>query len=66
MQYAEFAGSSDARQRYWARSYIGWQRFSRAAAQPRAPGVARLQAAGLLRGLVTQNVDGLHQAAGAR
>ncbi len=66
MQYAEFAGSSNARRRYWARSYIGWQRFSRARPNSGHRAVARLQEAGLLRGLVTQNVDGLHQAAGAR
>src|SRR6478735_12771670 len=28
MQYADFIGSSEARRRYWARSYIGWQRFN--------------------------------------
>src|SRR4051794_10196041 len=28
MQFAEFVGSSQARQRYWARSYVGWQRFN--------------------------------------
>jgi NAD-dependent SIR2 family protein deacetylase len=66
MQYAEFTGSSGARQRYWARSYIGWQRFSRAEPNTGHRAVARIQQAGLLRGLVTQNVDGLHQAAGAR
>ncbi len=66
MQYAEFAGSSQARQKYWARSYIGWQRFSRARPNRGHRAVARLQAAGLVHGLVTQNVDGLHQAAGAR
>jgi NAD-dependent SIR2 family protein deacetylase len=66
MQYAEFAGSSGARQRYWARSYIGWQRFSRAEPNTGHRAVAWIQQAGLLRGLVTQNVDGLHQAAGAR
>ena len=27
---AEFTGSTEARRRYWARSYIGWQRFNRA------------------------------------
>ena len=32
MTYGEFAGSSEARRRYWARSYIGWQRFN--AAEP--------------------------------
>jgi NAD-dependent SIR2 family protein deacetylase len=66
MQFAEFTGSSEARRRYWARSYIGWQRFSRAAPNRGHRAVARLQQAGLIDAVVTQNVDGLHQAAGAR
>ena len=65
MQYAEFVGSSQARQRYWARSYLGWQRFSRAEPNDGHRAVASLQRAGLLEGIITQNVDGLHQAAGA-
>ena len=65
MQYAEFIGSSEARRRYWARSYIGWQRFNRAAPNSGHRAVATLQRAGLLDAVVTQNVDGLHQAAGA-
>lgn len=66
MQFGEFVGSSEARQRYWARSYIGWQRFSRAEANRGHRAVAELQRAGLLAAVVTQNVDGLHQAAGTR
>ena len=65
MQYGEFVGSSGARQRYWARSYIGWQRFTRATPNRGHVAVAALQRAGLLDGLITQNVDRLHQAAGA-
>jgi NAD-dependent SIR2 family protein deacetylase len=66
MTIAEFRSSPAARQRYWARAHIGWQRM--AAARPNAghAAVATLQQAGLLRGIITQNVDGLHQAAGAR
>lgn len=66
MQHAEFVGSSEARRRYWARSHAGWVRFS--AARPNAShvAVAQLQRARLVQGLITQNVDGLHQAAGAR
>jgi NAD-dependent SIR2 family protein deacetylase len=66
MTLAEFRGSTAARQRYWARAHIGWRRI--AAAQPNAGhlAVAALQQAGVLRGIITQNVDGLHQAAGAR
>ncbi|HET8980282.1 MAG TPA: NAD-dependent protein deacetylase, partial [Solirubrobacteraceae bacterium] len=66
MTIAEFRGSPEARRRYWARAHIGWRRI--AAARPNAGhrAVARLQHAGLLRGIITQNVDGLHQAGGAR
>jgi NAD-dependent SIR2 family protein deacetylase len=54
------------RQRYWARSMIGWPVV--AAAQPNAAhtALARLEAAGHVPTLVTQNVDGLHQRAGSR
>lgn len=58
---------TDARQRarYWARSLIGWPLL--ATAQPNAAhrALAQLQAAGRVTRLVTQNVDGLHQAAGS-
>ncbi|MCB1254639.1 MAG: NAD-dependent protein deacetylase [Austwickia sp.] len=65
MEYAEFVGSAAARQRYWARAYVGWARFS--AARPNAGHrvVAALQRTGHLGPIVTQNVDGLHQEAGA-
>jgi NAD-dependent SIR2 family protein deacetylase len=65
MQYAEFIGSPEARKRYWARSYVGWQRFSSAAPNDGHRAVAALQRSGLVRSVITQNVDGLHQAAGA-
>ena len=66
MTIAEFRGSPEARQRHWARAHIGWRRI--VAARPNAGhrAVAGLQQAGVLRGIITQNVDGLHQAAGAR
>jgi NAD-dependent SIR2 family protein deacetylase len=66
MTYQTFVGSAVARRRYWARSYIGWQQI--AAARPNAGhyAVAALQQAGLVDAIITQNVDGLHQAAGAR
>lgn len=65
MQHGEFVGSSRARQRYWARSYIGWSRFR--AAEPNAGHrvVAELQRVGRLGAIITQNVDGLHQRAGS-
>ena len=66
MTIAEFRGSPGARLRYWARAHVGWRRI--AAARPNVVhrSVAALQEAGVLRGIITQNVDGLHQAAGAR
>ncbi len=66
MQHGEFVGSSAARQRYWARSFIGWQRFSRAEPNDCHHSVSALQARGVLGPVITQNVDGLHQAAGSR
>src|SRR5512135_1143486 len=62
MQYSEFVGSSTARQRYWARSYVGWQRFSSAGPNAGHRAVASLQRAGIVGPVITQNVDGLHQA----
>ncbi len=66
MTFQVFTGSHAARQRYWARSHLGWRFIAGAAPNAGHGAVARLQAAGLLSGIVTQNVDGLHQAAGAR
>ncbi len=66
MQFSEFVGSSAARQKYWARSYVGWQRFNEARPNAGHAAVATLQARGHLGAVVTQNVDGLHQGAGAR
>lgn len=65
MQFGEFVGSSAARQRYWARSYVGWQRFRAAAPNDGHRSLARLGDLGLFEALVTQNVDGLHQSAGS-
>jgi NAD-dependent SIR2 family protein deacetylase len=65
MTYQAFTGSAAARQRYWARSHLGWRHIAGAAANPGHRAVALLERAGLVRGIITQNVDGLHQAAGA-
>ncbi len=66
MTYGDFVGSAEARQRYWARGFMGWDRFR--AARPNAGhrAVAELERRGLTRGIITQNVDELHQRAGAR
>ena len=66
MTYQTFVGSAAARQRYWARSHVGWRHIAHAAPNDGHRAVAELQRRGLVEGVITQNVDGLHQAAGAR
>ncbi|MCP4333740.1 MAG: NAD-dependent protein deacetylase [Gammaproteobacteria bacterium] len=66
MEYRDFVGGVAARQRYWARSFFGWQRFNRAAPNPAHKALAGLEQLGRLVHTVTQNVDGLHQRAGSR
>src|SRR3712207_3868544 len=64
MQFGEFVGSAEARQRYWARSYLGWRRIGQAQPNAGHRALVELEAAGL-QGVLTQNVDGLHAAAGS-
>jgi len=66
MTFQAFVGSAEARQRYWARSYLGWQQIVKAQPNDGHRAVAALQASGHIGGVITQNVDGLHQAAGTR
>ncbi|MBB4745684.1 NAD-dependent SIR2 family protein deacetylase [Actinoplanes octamycinicus] len=66
MTYQAFTGDPLARRRYWARSHLGWRTIGLARPNEGHRAVARWQRAGLLHGVITQNVDGLHQAAGAR
>lgn len=66
MTHQAFTGSAEARQRYWARSHLGWARFGTAVPNAGHLAVTALQDLGLLVGVVTQNVDGLHGAAGTR
>jgi NAD-dependent SIR2 family protein deacetylase len=66
IQYGDFVRSGSARQRYWSRSYLGWQRFSEAAPNPAHDALATLEATGKVDTLITQNVDELHTRAGSR
>jgi NAD+-dependent protein deacetylase sirtuin 4 len=61
-----FVRRPEVRQRYWARATVGWSRFSEAEPNPAHRALAALEEAGLLLGLITQNVDRLHHAAGSR
>jgi NAD-dependent SIR2 family protein deacetylase len=65
MTYQDFTGSDRARRRYWARSHLGWRTFRRALPNAGHRAVAAFGRHGLLSGVITQNVDGLHQAAGS-
>jgi len=65
MMFQEFLNAPEARRRYWARAMLGWPRVR--AAQPNAAhqALARLQQQGLISGVITQNVDTLHDQAGS-
>ena len=66
MTIALFRSGHAARQRYWARSFLGWSSMGTAVPNGTHRMLARLEAEGRLSGLITQNVDGLHTAAGHR
>lgn len=65
VQFRAFMDDLATRRRYWARSVVGWRYFG--AARPNAAhhALARWQADGRIDRLITQNVDGLHEAAGS-
>ena len=65
MTYQAFTRDPVARRRYWARSHLGWRTIGDARPNDGHRAVARLQELGRLDGIITQNVDGLHQAGGA-
>ena len=65
MTYTEFVSGPVAQRRYWARSHVGWARMARAEPNPGHQALAALETAGVVRGVITQNVDGLHRAAGS-
>ncbi len=64
--YQEFVSDSAVRHRYWARSFAGWRHFSSARPNAAHTVLAALERRGLVHGVVTQNVDRLHQRAGSR
>ena len=64
--YQAFMGSLATRQRYWARSVIGWRVFGHVQPNPAHHALARLEQLRKSEILLTQNVDRLHQAAGSR
>ena len=65
VQFHDFVVSLATRQRYWARSLVGWARVAAASPTAAHQALARLERSGAVSALVTQNVDGLHQKAGS-
>ena len=65
MRFQLFVADALARKRYWARSMVGWRTMAQARPAMAHHALARLEAAGHVELLVTQNVDGLHAAAGS-
>lgn len=66
VEYQTFRADPAVRRRYWARSALGWPRFGRASPNPAHHALAALERDHGLLGVITQNVDGLHQRAGSR
>ncbi len=66
VNFAAFMGNESVRRRYWARSLVGWPRVRAARPNGAHAALSSLERQGRLELLVTQNVDGLHQAAGTR
>ncbi|MDE2086422.1 MAG: NAD-dependent protein deacetylase [Xanthomonadaceae bacterium] len=62
--FAAFMQEAHTRQRYWARSLVGWRRFGHTQPNATHRALVGLERQGRIELLVTQNVDGLHQRAG--
>ncbi|MEL6870832.1 MAG: NAD-dependent protein deacetylase [Pseudomonadota bacterium] len=65
VMFQDFVNEHNVRQRYWARSMLGWPRMTQAKPGKAHQALATLQTGGAVERLITQNVDGLHQQAGS-
>ncbi|OED38390.1 hypothetical protein AB833_19590 [Chromatiales bacterium (ex Bugula neritina AB1)] len=66
VQAQDFRRNPQVRQRYWLRSMLGWPRFHRALTNPSHDALFKLEQAGIVSCVITQNVDGLHRKAGSK
>ncbi|UNX55198.1 NAD-dependent protein deacetylase [Georgenia sp. TF02-10] len=64
--FQQFVGDERFRRHYWARNHVGWHHMRETAPNAGHRALARLEQAGVVVGVITQNVDLLHQAAGSR
>lgn len=65
LSYQEFMGDPLLRQRYWARNHVGWTHLHHAKPNAGHYAAEALERGGHLNGIITQNVDRLHESAGA-
>jgi NAD-dependent SIR2 family protein deacetylase len=66
VEFRPFMTEARVRQRYWSRSTVGWPIISRATPSGAHRALVQLETTGWVQSLITQNVDGLHTAAGSR
>jgi NAD-dependent deacetylase sirtuin 4 len=66
VRFDVYVADPHARARYWARAVLGWPSFSTARPNRGHEALARLEHAGSVRAVITQNIDRLHHAAGSR
>ncbi len=66
MTFQQYLADPSYRKRYWAGSHLGWRRFDSTAPNEGHRALARMEAAGITNGVITQNVDGLHLRAGSQ
>jgi NAD-dependent deacetylase sirtuin 4 len=65
IQFQEFIGAHTYRQRYWARSFLGWPKILNTKPNGSHHALTELQRTGVVSGIVTQNVDRLHTKSGS-
>lgn len=66
MTIGQFVADPEFRRRYWARNHVGWRHMAGTAANAGHRALVELEAAGVVTGVITQNVDLLHTRAGSR
>ena len=66
MTYQQFVGDEEFRRHYWARNHVGWKHVNRSVPNAGHRALVRLEERGILAGIITQNVDLLHEDAGSR
>ncbi|NYE20312.1 Sir2 family NAD-dependent protein deacetylase [Microbacterium immunditiarum] len=66
MTVEQYLSSDAARRRYWVGSHLGWRAFATAEPNAGHRTITTLEQRGIVSGVITQNVDGLHVRAGSR